>query len=329
MAGALWILAGLVTLVVGAELLVRGATRLALSLGVSPLIIGLTIVSVGTSAPELAVGITANLQGSGALAVGNIAGTNVFNMLFILGLTAAIRPLEVQLRLVKMELPVALFAGVLLWIFAFNGQLTTVEGWVLVFFGVLYTVAIIRMSLRESAHVRAGFAEAYTPTSKTDRPAPVSKGRVVLVSSITLAVGLTLAVVGADWLVEGSIIVARARGISEAVIGLTIVSVGTSAPELVTTIVATLKGERDVAVGNLLGSSIYNVLIILGLTAIVAPTGIEVESALIRIDLPVMIGAIALCVPAFLTGRRVSRVEGITGLLLYVTYIGWLLATRT
>lgn len=327
MIGAFWILLGLVTLVVGAELLVRGASRLALALGVSPLVLGLTIVSIGTSAPELAVGVTANLQGSSSLAIGNIAGTNVFNLLFILGLTAVIRPIQLQLRLVRVELSVALLAGVLLWLFALNGTLSTVEGWVLVTIGVLYTLAIVRLSRLESREVESEFSESLQQITPAEEKG--ASAAVIVRASVTLLIGLALSVVGADWLVDGAVTVARSWGISEAVIGLTIVSAGTSAPELVTTIVATLKGERDVAIGNLLGSCIYNILIILGLTAVASPAGIGVEHAFIRVDLPVMVASFALCVPAFVTGRRLSRIEGGVGVALYVGYISWLLFSRT
>jgi cation:H+ antiporter len=328
MTGALWIILGLVTLVVGAELLVRGATRLALALGVSPLVLGLTIVSIGTSAPELAVGITANLQGSGSLAIGNIAGTNVFNLLFILGLTAAIHPLQLQLRLIRIELPVALAAGALLWLFTLNGTLSILEGGVLVALGALYTAAIVRLSRKESPEVREEFSGSYgVPTANTGVEG--SKRAVIVRAALGLLIGLALTLVGAEWLVDGSVTVARNWGIPEAIIGLTIVSAGTSAPELVTTIVATLRGERDVAIGNLLGSSIFNILIILGLTAVASSAGIGVERDLIRFDIPVMLASFVLCIPAFLTGRRLSRIEGIAGVALYVGYITWLVLTRT
>lgn len=329
MTGALWILIGLVALVVGAELLVRGASRLALALGVSPLVLGLTIVSIGTSAPELAVGITANLQGSASLAIGNIAGTNVFNLLFILGLTAAIRPIQLHLRLVRIELPVALVAGLLLWFFTFNGTLSILEGGLLVVVGVLYTVVIVSLSRRESPEVGTAFSESYAREGPTETPQGSPGAAVILRASVILVVGLGLTIVGADWLVDGSVSVARSWGISEAVIGLTIVSAGTSAPELVTSIVATIKGESDVAIGNLLGSCIYNILLILGVTAVASPAGIGVERAFIQFDLPVMLASFALCVPAFVTGRRLSRLEGIAGVTLYVGYITWLLLTRT
>lgn len=328
MTGTLWIILGLVTLVVGAEILVRGASRLALALGVSPLVLGLTIVSIGTSAPELAVGVTANLQGSASLAIGNIAGTNVFNLLLILGLTAAIRPIQLQLRLVRIEVPVALVAGLLLWFFTFNGTLSPLEGGVLVAIGVVYTIGIVRLSRRESPEVESEFSESYASQSLPPKQ-DGSALPIILRASALLLIGLALTIVGADWLVDGSVVVARSWGIPEAVIGLTIVSAGTSAPELVTSVVATLKGESDVAIGNLLGSCIYNILIILGVTAVASPVGIGVAREFIVFDLPVMLGCFALCIPAFVTGRRLSRLEGLVGVALYVVYISWLLITRT
>jgi cation:H+ antiporter len=310
--------AGLGRLVIGAELIVRGASRLAVSLGVKPLVLGITVVAVGTSAPELAVGITASLQGSGALAVGNIAGTNVFNILFILGLSALLQPLPLHLHILKLELPVIIASVALTTGLAWDGVLTRLDGGVLFGAAVLYTVALIRMSRGETQDVKEDFREMYGADAVMTRQTVV---RTRVRSAVVLAAGLGFSVLGADWLVTGAVDIARVLGISEAMIGFTIMAIGTSASELVTTIVATLKDDRDVAVGNLLGSSIYNILVILDITCLVSPAGVPVEWQLMLFDVPLMTGVALACVPVFVTGKRISRLEGGLGIALYLTYM--------
>lgn len=324
--GALLFLGGLATLIVAAELVVRGASRLAASLGVEPLILGLTVVAVGTSAPELAVGITAAHQGAGSLAVGNIAGTNMLNILFILGLVAVLRPLPLQLQVLKLDLPMMVGAALLMLAFAWKGVITPLDGGIMVGVAILYTVALVRMSRRETAVVKEEYRDMY------GRAQAVAEQRIVtperLRNAGLLLVGLALSVLGADWLVSGAVDIARGMHISEAVIGLTIVAIGTSAPELVTAIVASIKDERDVAVGNLLGSSIYNILVILGITCLATPGGVPVEQQLITVDIPLMVGVALLCVPVFVTGRQISRLEGTVGVALYLAYLAWLVMYR-
>lgn len=324
MHGAVVFAAGLGLLVVAAEMVVRGASRLAASLGVEPLVLGLTVVAVGTSVPELAVGITASLQGSGSLAVGNIAGTNVFNILFILGLMALLKPLTLHLQVIKLELPTMVGAAALMTVFAWDGTLTQRDGGVLLVAAVLYTLALIHLSRREAPALKEEFSDVYG--IDTVDTGAVAKQRAGYAA--TLAVGLGLSALGADWLVSGAIDIARTLGISEAIIGLTIVAVGTSAPELVTGVVATLRDERDVAVGNLLGSSIYNILVILGATCLITPGGVSVERQLTLVDIPLMTGVALLCVPVFLTEKRISRLEGGIGVALYLAYMLWLVVFR-
>ena len=316
-------LLGLILLVSGAELLVRGGVQLAARLGVPPIIIGLTIVAVGTSTPELAVGVSAALQGSGSLAVGNIAGTNVVNLLLILGLSALIRPLALELQTLRHDLPVMAAAAVALLLLAWDGTISRAEGSVMVLAGLAYTGAVVFWARRESRAVKADFAREY------EAPPRWRISRETAWSAASLVGGIATVVVGADWLVDGAGEVARRLGVSDTVIGLTIVALGTSAPELVTTIVSTLRQARDIAIGNLLGSSVYNILIILGVTAIVPPAGLEIDPALVRIDIPVMLAATLACIPIFLSGRRVSRVEGGILVAAYVAYISYILVART
>jgi len=313
---------GLVMLVAGAELLVRGGTRLAALVGVPPILIGLTIVALGTSMPELAVGIDAALQGNGSLAVGNIAGTNTFNILFILGLSALLMPLALEMRTLRIDLPMMIVAAVALVAMAWDGILTQAEGAVLVAAGLGYTVVIVRGAREEGRAIRAEFAREFGVGHGHHAKREVASNFAILVA------GMVVIVAGADLLVDGAVGLARMMGVSDAFIGLTVVAVGTSAPELVTTIVSTLRNERDIAVGNLLGSSVYNILIILGVTALIPSSGIAVEPDLIRVDIPVMGAAALICVPTFISGRRISRLEGAIFVAVYIVYLTNLVVTR-
>jgi cation:H+ antiporter len=319
------LVAGLVLLSGGAEMVVRGALRLAASLGIEPLMVGLTVVAICTSVPELVVGITASWQGSGALAVGNIAGTNMVNILLILGLSALLRPLPLHLRVLKLDLPALITAAAMMTVMAWDGLLTRLDGGVLFGAAILYTVVLSRVGRGEKQAVKAEFRDMYSDDIKTRWAVAQTRVRYI----VLLAAGMGLTVLGADWLVSGAVGIARALGISEAVIGLTIVAIGTSAPELATTIVATIKGERDVAIGNLLGSSIYNIFVILGLICLVSPGGVPVERQLLFVDIPLMAGAALLCIPVFVTGKCVSRWEGGAFIAFYVIYMLSLIFSRS
>lgn len=314
--------AGIAVLVLGAELLVRGGTRLAARLRVSPMVIGLTVVSLGTSTPELAVGIEAAVQGAGSLAVGNIAGTNTFNILFILGLSALIDPLALRSQTVRLDLPTMMAAALALLVLAWDGNLSRADGALLLAGGSAYTAVILRAARRESQAVRAEYAGEY------GGPAADRGARDLLAGLAALLGGIAIIVVGADWLVAGASALARMLGVSDALIGLTVVAIGTSSPELATTVVATVRKSRDIAVGNLLGSSVYNILFVLGATCLVPSSGVAVERALVRVDIPVMAAVTLLCVPVFVSGRRVTRVEGALFVAAYVAYLAYLLLTR-
>lgn len=317
-------LAALLILVLGAELVTRGGSTLAGQLGIRPILIGLTVVAVGTSAPELAVGIEAALQGAGALAIGNIAGTNTVNVLLILGLSAAIRPLALRMETIRMDLPVMVVSALAMLVMAFDGALTRTEGILLLLGGCGYTAVVVILARQESRMVKIRFAEEYNV------PERIRSSRAGIArSTVTLLVGIAVIVVAADWLVDSAVTLARIWGVTDAFIGLTIVAIGTSAPEFVTTILSTLKKERDIAIGNLLGSSVYNILVILGATAIVPRGGVPVSSELMRIDIPVMTLVAVVCVPVFLSGRQVSRAEGAAFVGAYVLYLTYLLVART
>ena len=319
-----WIfLLGLLTVVGGAELVVRGASVLAARVGISPMVIGATVVAIGTSTPELAIAIEAAGRGSGALVLGNVAGSNTLNILFILGLIALIRPVVLRSRVIRFDLPVLVGAASLLLLLAADGVVSRVDGILLLALGLFYSFLVVRAARRESIAVRIQFAREFG----VPRSAITSTGRVVR-AAIWLIAGIAVVVVGADLLVDGAVSIARDLGAPEAVIGLTIVAIGTSAPELVTAVVAALRREQDLAVGNLIGSSIFNIVLILGIAALIPVDGVPVEPAVLWIDLAVMLGATIVCIPVFVTGTRISRLEGAALVAAYLAYFSALLLTR-
>ena len=305
--------AGLLLLIGGAEALVRGGTGLAAASGLSPLVIGLTIVAFGTSAPELAVSIQSSLAGQGDLALGNAVGSNIFNVLFILGLSALITPLVVAQQLVRWDVPLMIGVSCLLLVLGLDGALSRVDGGLLCGGLVAYTGLAVWQSRREGAAVQAEYATEYGPR------APETSGRLIVQVALILG-GLAALVLGARWLVAGAVMLARAWGLSELIIGLTIVAAGTSLPEVAASVIASLRGERDIAVGNVVGSNIFNILGVLGLSGLVAPHGVVVSAAALRFDLPVMLAVALACLPIFLTGRLIARWEGALFLGYYVAY---------
>lgn len=316
---------GLAVVVVGAELVLRGGTQVALIFRIPPIVIGLTVVSIGTSTPELAVGITAANQGHGPLALGNIAGTNIVNILLILGLSALIRPLPTRSDSVKLDVPVMIGSAFALILMCADGELTRTEGLLMLSGAVVYTVALVSLSRRQGLAMREEFAQAFGPQTPRDG----TTTRNLAWHGGMLIAGMMLCVLGAQWLVEGASAIARAQGVSDAFIGLTIVAIGTSAPELVTTLLATIRNERDVAIGNLIGSSVYNILAILGLTALLASRPLEVTDEILLVDLPLAAIVALVCLPVFRTDRRVSRPEGAAFVLAYLAYLTSLIVLRT
>jgi cation:H+ antiporter len=310
--GILFII-GLVALIVGAELLVRGAARLAVGFGISPLVVGLTVVAFGTSSPELAVSIGAALSGQADIALGNVIGSNIFNVLFILGVSALIGALVVAQQLIRLDVPLMIGVSFLLLLLGLDGRIGRLDGLLLFAGVVIYTVFAIRQSRKESKPVVAEYDHEYGQERRT--------GLWQALRSIGLViVGLLLLVVGARWLVDGAVSIARALELSELVIGLTIVAVGTSLPEVATSVIASLRGERDIAVGNIVGSNLFNILAVLGLSAVVAPNGVYVPSAALEFDIPFMIAVAVACLPIFFTGHRIARWEGALFLAYYVAY---------
>jgi cation:H+ antiporter len=314
--------AGLVVLVAGAELLVRGASRLSLRHGISPLVIGLTVVAFGTSSPEMAVSVRSGLAGQADIALGNVVGSNIFNVLAVLGLAALIAPLVVQQQLVRFDVPLVVGLSVVILMMAQDGRIGALDG-LLLFGGLIaYTAFLIRQSRREAAAVLAEYAKEFGDAA-AGWPARLPVQLACIIG------GLGLLALGATWLVDSAVSIARALGISDAVVGLTIVAAGTSFPELATSVVAAMRGERDIAVGNVVGSSVFNLLGILGIAALVTPGGLSVSPALVNFDIPVMIAVAFACLPIFATGHRIARWEGAVFLGYYAVYAGYLILGAT
>jgi cation:H+ antiporter len=313
--------AGGVLLVAGAELLVRGASRLALGLGISPLVIGLTVVAYGTSSPELAVSIGSAYGGAADVAMGNVVGSNIFNVLFILGLSALIAPLVVAQPLVRRDVPLMIATSVLVLLLALDGRIGRLDGLLLTVGTLAYTIFLIRQSRRDPPQVQAEYQEAF------GRGRPHAPRWAV--NAGLAATGLALLVAGARWLVEAAVTMATLLGVSELVIGLTIVAAGTSLPEVATSVMASLRGERDIAVGNVVGSNIFNILAVLGLTGAVAPEGVRVPPGALTFDIPVMIAVAVATLPIFFSGYAIVRWEGAVFLAFYLVYMLYLVLDAT
>ncbi|MEZ5446444.1 MAG: calcium/sodium antiporter [Gammaproteobacteria bacterium] len=320
MTNVLLFAAGLAALVGGAELLVRGASRLALSFGISPLVVGLTIVAFGTSAPEMAVTVGAVLGGQTDIAVGNVVGSNIFNVLLILGASALIVPLVVNIQLIRQEVPIMLGASLVLVALAVDRRVTMHEGGLLVVLLLAYTVFLIRQSRRESLAARNEYAQEF------EAAAPGAWDAKWPVQVLLVIAGLVLLVLGSDWLVTAAVAFARALGVSDLVIALTIVAAGTSLPEVATSITAAVKGERDIAVGNVVGSNTFNILGSLGLAALASgSSGLAMAPSVLNFDIWVMVAVALACLPVFVTGREIARWEGAVFVLYYVAYVAYLI----
>jgi len=308
---------GLTLLIVGAELLVRGAAKLALTFGISPLVVGLTVVAFGTGSPEVAVSMQSAISGQVDLAVANVVGSNMFNVLFILGVSAMITPLLVDRQLIRQEIPIMVGTSMLLAAMAWDGAISRVDGLILTALLAAYTLFLIVQSRRFGAKSEDGTEDLPGAGSDWDATLPVQ--------AVLIVGGLVLLIVGAQWLVAAAIAFAKYLGVSEMVIGLTIVAAGTSLPEVATSIMAAIRGQRDIAVGNVVGSNIFNILGVLGLSAAVVPGGLVVAPALMAFDIPAMLAVAIACLPIFFTGNLIARWEGAVFFGLYVAYTVYLI----
>ncbi|MBW8315896.1 MAG: calcium/sodium antiporter [Hydrogenophaga sp.] len=312
--------AGLLALIAGAELLVRGASKLALSFGLSPLVVGLTIVAFGTSAPEVAVSLGAVLEGQTDIAIGNVVGSNIFNVLFILGVSALITPLVVNIQLIRQEVPILVGASLLLLVLSLDGRISALDGAMLFALLLAYTVFLVIQSRKETQAANDEYAAEVHPA------VPGSWDSTLPVQLLLMAGGLALLVLGSQWLVDAAVVFAKSLGVSDVVIGLTIVAAGTSMPEVATSVMAAVKGERDIAVGNVVGSNTFNILGCLGLSGIASGSlGLVVPEAVLNFDIWVMLAVALACIPVFMTGREIARWEGGVFLLYYVAYVAYLI----
>ena len=307
---------GLGVLVVGGDLLVRGASGIALHAGLSTMITGLTVVAFATSAPELAVSVDAVFDDRAGLAIGNVVGSNIALVLLVLGAAALLLPLLVQADLVRIDLPVLVGMSVVLLLLGLDGGLSRLDGLILLGLTIIYVVLIVRT--RREGGDRDDVGEAHPDV-------PTEASRPLWVHLVALAAGLALLVGGARALVSGAAGIAGAFGVSDLVIGLTVVAIGTSVPELVTVLVAVAKGDRDMAVGNIVGSGIANIGLVLGLTGLVAPEGVPVAPAAIALDIPLMLASAVVLLPIAFTGLAIARWEGALFLALYVAYTAYVL----
>ena len=310
------IVVGLALLVGGAQGLVRGASKLALVLGISPLVVGLTIVAFGTSAPELAVAIQSSLSGKSAIVLGNVVGSNIYNVLFILGVCATITPLAVAPQLIRLDVPVMIACAAAVPLLSLDGTLGRGDGLILLAGLAAYTLFTVLQSRKEKPEAAEGYASQLQGADRPDRR--------FWLHGLFIAGGLALLGVGSDLLVKGAVAIAQAMKVSEAVIGMTVVTIGTTAPELSACLVAALRGERDIAVGNIVGSNIFNVLAVLGVGATVAPGGIAVGERMLYFGMPVMGAVCFSCLPIFFAGRAIRRWEGMLFLFYFAAYLAYL-----
>ncbi|MBN1465573.1 calcium/sodium antiporter [candidate division KSB1 bacterium] len=308
----IYIVLGLALLYFGAEGLVRGSSSLALRLRISPLVIGLTVVAFGTSMPEMVVSIKTALSQQGGIAIGNVVGSNIFNIAVILGLSSAIAPLKIRLQIIRIDTPIMFFVVFLFFLLFRDLTIDRLEGAFFLLLLIVYTYANLYFSRRAGKRANEEFSDTLG----------VAHYKNVFVELAFILGGLAILIGGANLLVNGAIGLSRLIGISETVIGLTIVAAGTSLPELATSVVASLRKEADIAIGNIIGSNIFNILAILGVASVVSPIyGQDIG----RIDIYVMLGISLLLLPMLRSGYRLSRLEGAFLLITYGCYLYYLL----
>ena len=314
---AFFFLLGLAALVVGAEALVRGASKIALSLGISPLVVGLTIVAVGTSSPEVAVSVGAVLNGNTDIAVGNVVGSNILNVLLVLGIGALIAPLAVHSQLIRQEVPIMIGASLLLVVLIVDGRLGRLDALLLALLMVGYMTFLVVQSRAEGKELRDEYAEVVCRPGEWDSHWAVQ--------TLLIVVGLGLLVLGSDWMVDAAVAFARVMGVSDLVIGLTVIAVGTSMPEIAASIMAAVRGERDIAVGNVIGSNTFNILGCLGISGLMSGEGLSIAPAVLNFDLWVMVAVAVACLPVFIAGREIGRGKGLMFVGYYAAYVAYLI----
>jgi cation:H+ antiporter len=314
---AFFFLLGLAALVAGAEALVRGASKIALSLGISPLVVGLTIVAVGTSSPEVAVSVGAVLNGNTDIAVGNVVGSNILNVLLVLGIGALIAPLAVHSQLIRQEVPIMIGASLLLVVLIVDGRLGRLDALLLAVLMVGYMTFLVVQSRAEGKELQDEYADVVCRPGEWDSHWAVQ--------TLLIVVGLGLLVLGSDWMVDAAVAFARVMGVSDLVIGLTVIAVGTSMPEIAASIMAAVRGERDIAVGNVIGSNTFNILGCLGISGLMSGEGLSIAPAVLNFDLWVMVAVAVACLPVFIAGREIGRGKGLMFVGYYAAYVAYLI----
>ncbi len=314
---------GFIFLTYGADVLVRGAAQLAGSLGMSPLLVGLTVVAFGTSAPELAISLQSAFNGQPDIALGNVVGSNIANILLILGIASLITPLVVSRQMIRVDIPLMIGASFLLLFFAStNNEISRLEGGIMLVGIVSYLSFSIFKSRQTPPETQAEIVQEAGVTNDADKT-PWSKNLLLII------IGLVLLVIGSQWLVNGAIAIARLFGLSELIIGLTIIAIGTSLPEIAASVAACLRGHQDIVVGNVIGSNLFNILLVLGATATASSTGIHISSSALFFDIPVMIAVALASLPIFFTGHLIERWEGGLFLAYYSAYLLYLVFNAT
>ncbi len=326
----LQLVAGFVALIGGAEVLVRGASATAVRFGLSPLVVGLTVVAFGTSAPELAVSVGSAWRGNAGLAIGNVVGSNIANVLLVLGSSALFGgALVVSRKVVRSDVPLMVVASVVVFMMSLSGTISRFEGLLLAAGIVAYVVWTIRMARKDPDPPVPGARGAASPevshpgTDNGNLPASA------WAAATQIVVGSAALVAGAHWLVTSATSIATSLGVSDLVIGLTVVAIGTSLPELATSVLAAARGERDLAVGNVVGSNLFNLLCVLGFTALVSPDGLPVGSDALDVEIPIMIAVAFACLPVFWKGYRLERWEGGLFVAYYLAYLVFVVLDAT
>lgn len=310
---------GIVALVGGAELLVKGAATIATRLGIAPVVIGLTVVAFGTSAPEFAVSVGASLTDNTDMSLGNVVGSNTFNILLILGLSATFSGLIVAQRIIRVDIPIMVLVSLVVFGLSLNNKIGRIEGVALFVALLAYTYWLIRNARKDSSTVMAEYQESVEELEVdiVERPVWQLIGIIVI--------GLAALVIGSNLLVNSATDIAESLGVSDLVIGLTVVAAGTSLPELATSVLAAIRGQRDIAVGNVVGSNIFNLLGVLGLSGAISSNGIPVTDEALRLDLPVMIVSALVLIPVCWNGFMIKRWEGFLMMAYYVAYVAYLI----
>ena len=303
---------GLITLILGGEVLVKAASKLALRFSISPLVVGLTVVAFGTSAPELLVSLNSALKGAPDFAIGNVIGSNISNLALVLGIAAIVGFIPIKKESARRDWPVTFFSSLLLYAFAFDGMITSLEGGILFVLLLTYLLFLMKATKKEKRN-----------DDNLEQPKDANSKWNITKDVAQMSLGIVCLYFGADWFIEGAQTIAVNAGVSQRVIGLTVLALGTSLPELFTSVIAARKGETDLAFGNLLGSNIFNVFSIVGITAMIKP--LEINAEILHTDFPWMLGITLIILPLMIFRKRLSTPSGIILLLAYASYIFFLL----